>query len=81
MLKKLLILMLLILLSGCSAKQAYISITFDDGWDSIYENAFPILQRYNYPATLFVITGKIGKYDNYINWDQETWKMGSGLES
>lgn len=84
MFKKLLILILLLLLSGCAAKQAYVSITFDDGWDSTYEDAFPILQRYNYPATLFVLTGSIGKYNDYMNWDQVNvlskhgkWEIGS----
>lgn len=70
MLKKFLILMLLLFLSGCAAKQAYISITFDDGWDSTYKNAFPIMGKYNYPATLFVLTGSIGKADDYMNWEQ-----------
>ncbi len=31
-------------------------ITMDDGWKSQYENAWPILQKYGYPFTLFVYT-------------------------
>jgi peptidoglycan/xylan/chitin deacetylase (PgdA/CDA1 family) len=35
-------------------------LTIDDGHRSIYREAFPILEAYNYPATIFV-------YSDYIN--------------
>jgi peptidoglycan/xylan/chitin deacetylase (PgdA/CDA1 family) len=31
-------------------------ISFDDGWKSQYEVAWPILKKYNYPVTLFIYT-------------------------
>lgn len=36
-----------------------ISITFDDGLRSEFDNAFPILEEYNVGATFYVITDKI----------------------
>ncbi|MBK7993943.1 MAG: polysaccharide deacetylase family protein [Blastocatellia bacterium] len=33
-------------------------ITFDDGYRSVYEQAFPVLQKYNFTATIFITTGK-----------------------
>lgn len=37
-----------------------ISFTFDDGFNDQYETAKPLLDKYHYPATAFVITNNIG---------------------
>jgi peptidoglycan/xylan/chitin deacetylase (PgdA/CDA1 family) len=34
-----------------------IAITFDDGYESAYLNAFPVLQRYGLTATVFLVAG------------------------
>ena len=48
-----------------------VAITFDDGYSSIYDTAFPMLQEYEFPFTIFVSTGPIDSgLTNYMTWDQ-----------
>lgn len=43
-----------------SAHRPMAAITFDDGFQSIYQNAYPILQELGVPATVFPTTGLVG---------------------
>src|SRR6478752_208823 len=49
-------------------------VTFDDGWKSQYEVAWPIMKKYGYPFTLFIYTegvrgGALGGGEA-ITWEQ-----------
>jgi peptidoglycan/xylan/chitin deacetylase (PgdA/CDA1 family) len=51
------------------AYQRSLIITFDDGWANNYTNAFPVLRKHGLSATIFVITGFVGRSD-YLDWNQ-----------
>lgn len=40
-------------------------LTFDDGFMGVYEHAAPVLQELNWPATVFLVSGLIGKQDEW----------------
>ena len=44
-------------------------LTFDDGYIDFYTAAFPLLKRYNAKATIYIITGRVGK-PGYLTWDE-----------
>ncbi|OGL44540.1 MAG: hypothetical protein A2161_05860 [Candidatus Schekmanbacteria bacterium RBG_13_48_7] len=47
-----------------------IIITIDDGYKSVYEIAFPILQEFGFKAELFIYTDFIGQSPNALTWTQ-----------
>lgn len=55
-------------LSG-SGNNKFIMITFDDGLESDYAAAYPILKKYGFKGACFVTTGFIGS-GGYMNWEQ-----------
>jgi peptidoglycan/xylan/chitin deacetylase (PgdA/CDA1 family) len=41
----------------------YVVLTFDDGFSSVYNTAYPILKKYGYTATLYLVTDVLNKSD------------------
>ncbi|MDD9890197.1 MAG: polysaccharide deacetylase family protein [Gammaproteobacteria bacterium] len=57
--------------SGVTLPDKAVAISFDDGYISIYDTAFPLLQEYGFPFTLFLSTGPIDRaQSNYMTWAQ-----------
>ncbi len=46
-----------------------VAITFDDEYDDVYRNAFPVLRRLDLPATVFITTGFVGT--DRLPWTDE----------
>jgi len=55
-----------------------VAMTFDDGYEDFYTTAYPILKKYGWTATLYIITNKIG--NQYLTWDQIRELKQNGFE-
>jgi peptidoglycan/xylan/chitin deacetylase (PgdA/CDA1 family) len=44
-------------------------LTFDDGCANFREHAWPVLKKYNFPATMFTIAGMLGKTTSWMEGD------------
>jgi peptidoglycan/xylan/chitin deacetylase (PgdA/CDA1 family) len=53
-------------------------LTFDDGYESVYRLAFPVLKKLGMPATVFVYTDFLGGGDA-LTWSQLREMQASGL--
>jgi peptidoglycan/xylan/chitin deacetylase (PgdA/CDA1 family) len=47
--------------SGKRPKRNCVVITFDDGYKDNRTNAYPVLEKYGAPATIFLISGRVGR--------------------
>jgi hypothetical protein len=55
---------------GTALPDKSVLITFDDGYRDTYTNAYPILKKYGFTASVFLITDVVGHNDWYLNWEQ-----------
>lgn len=71
-----------VILKGGNLPLKPIIVTFDDGYRSVYEFAFPIMQQYGLRGVVYVITGYVGA-PTYMSADQlvelfaNGWEIGS----
>ncbi len=59
--------------------QKSVLITMDDGYRSVYNVAYPILQKYGFKATIFIYTSFVGVSKMAITWDQLKEMKASGF--
>ncbi len=69
------------LLNGTTLPDNAVAITLDDGFEDNYTQAFPMLQKYGMPASIFLATGTMGATNQWaqgrdfpertmLNWRQ-----------
>jgi peptidoglycan/xylan/chitin deacetylase (PgdA/CDA1 family) len=56
-------------------------ITYDDGFKDQYANAYPLLEKYGFVATFFVITSFVDEgRDGYMSWAEVELLHANGME-
>ncbi len=53
-------------------------LTFDDGYEDFYTEAWPVLKRYRYTATAYIINHKVGTR-GYTSWSQIRQLSAAGI--
>jgi peptidoglycan/xylan/chitin deacetylase (PgdA/CDA1 family) len=68
---------------GAALPSKPLVLTFDDNGHGIFVNAFPLLRRYGFPATLFVHTNYVGRTTSKVHntWEELRTMQHSGLVS
>lgn len=71
------------LANGADLPEKPILISFDDGYKDNYQNAFPILKKYQQTAMIFLISDYVNTYEKYLTWEQikEMQQYGIDFES
>jgi peptidoglycan/xylan/chitin deacetylase (PgdA/CDA1 family) len=54
---------------GAPLPERPIIISFDDDWQSQYENAVPLLHKYGFTATFFIWVRAVGR-KHHMSWDE-----------
>lgn len=53
-----------------SFNRALVSLSFDDGWRGIHDQALPLMQRYGIVSTQYIISGYVGQAKDYVSAKQ-----------
>ncbi len=68
------------LLDGGDLPEKPVVITFDDGHQSIYEHAFPIMQELGFPGVFYIVANRINGSPDFVNIDQLQEMVSAGWE-
>ena len=59
-----------------------IVISFDDGYQNVFDNAYPIMERYGFTGTVYIVANRLGA-EGFMNHDElrklveNGWEVGS----
>ena len=70
-----------LLQKGTKLPERSVVITIDDGYRSVYENAWPVLRDYGYPFTVFLYAKATeNRHWNYMTWSQVKEMKDAGVD-
>lgn len=66
---------------GIKLPEKAVVITIDDGYKSVYENAWTVLRDYDYPFTVFLYAKATeNDHSNYMTWEQIREMKAAGVD-
>jgi peptidoglycan/xylan/chitin deacetylase (PgdA/CDA1 family) len=63
---------------GAPLPERPVILSFDDGWENQFQYAFPLLQKYGFSATFFVVTGYLD-HSNFMTVEQLKTMLAAGM--
>jgi peptidoglycan/xylan/chitin deacetylase (PgdA/CDA1 family) len=66
---------------GCSLPPKPVVLTFDDGFTDHYTNAYPLLKRYGFVGTFFIVSGFVDEgRPGHMSWSEIELLHANGME-
>jgi peptidoglycan/xylan/chitin deacetylase (PgdA/CDA1 family) len=63
---------------GAMLPERPVILSFDDGWENQFQHAFPLLQKYGFGATFYIVSGYLD-HQNFMTTDQLQAMMAAGM--
>lgn len=57
-----------------------IVVTMDDGWEGVYQYAFPVMKEFGFPFTIYLYSKYVNIGGRSLTWDQIREMMAFGVE-
>jgi peptidoglycan/xylan/chitin deacetylase (PgdA/CDA1 family) len=63
---------------GAPLPERPVILSFDDGWENQFQYGFPLLQKYGFSATFYIVSGYVD-HQNFMTTDQLQTMMAAGM--
>jgi peptidoglycan/xylan/chitin deacetylase (PgdA/CDA1 family) len=63
---------------GLPLPERPVILSFDDGWENQFQYGFPLLQKYGFSATFYIVSGYVD-HQNFMTTDQLQTMMAAGM--
>ena len=68
------------LIKGRDLPEKPVVITFDDGHQSVYDNAFPIMKNFGFPGVFYIVANRINDIKDFVNVEELQTMIEAGWE-